>query len=279
MRSIYSGFMKEPYEIIECEFCTYRRTSPKPTEFELSEIYSTTYAYGVHAALYGELRARAKHIAKLIDSARNREFQIVELGCGSGILLEEMARRKGNIYGIEISKEMVQLARSRLAKYGYSDNIKLGSATSLLGSNFAVGFDLVMNHSLEHFIEPSQLICDLAKLMTSGSNLFLVVPNSRTIFGKPRNRWWGYWQVPIHVSHYSKQSLDELLRHNGFEMVNSFSLGSSLTARFLTFVNLFKINVKTEGTGLFRIFSFFATLYGKTYRFGTGELMVHAKKI
>ena len=279
VRSIYSGFKAQPYSIQQCKLCQFSYTFPQPTQQQLNAIYKDSYAYGVHAALEGELRARAKHIAKFIDRHTDKKYPIVELGCGSGILLEEMACKNRIVYGVEISKAMVSIAQSRLTKYTQEKHIYMGENFLILGGRFDFRFDLIMNHALEHFVEPSQFISDLAKKMTSGSNLFIIVPNSQTILRTSRNRFWGYWQVPIHVSHYSKQSMDELLKINNFERVHFFSRGSSLSARFLTFVNLLRIDVKTNGTGAFRLFSFLSTFWGKTYRFGTGELMIHARKM
>ena len=56
VRSIYSGFKSEPYSIKRCKLCKYSYTFPKLSQEQLNVIYEDTYAYGVHAALEGELR-------------------------------------------------------------------------------------------------------------------------------------------------------------------------------------------------------------------------------
>ena len=70
-----------------------------------------------------------------------------------------------------------------------------------------------------------------------------------------------------------------LLTDSSFEIIGFRKFGSSLSARLLTFVNLLQLRVKRENSNSFKIFSFVSHLWSYTYRYGTGELFVHARKI
>lgn len=282
--SIYSKKVSQGYDIDECIVCSYRWTSPVPTEEELHNIYESEYAYDVHAVLAQELKIRAKTQAKLI--LKKREIQhspILEIGCGSGILLNELAKNGKKVYGIEISQKMLEIARIRLARYGQSDNLSSQSAEETLSAYNFVDFDFVLIHTLEHILEPRRLLQNIVKNMTSDSSLYLVVPYCDNMFGRARNRYWGYWQVPIHVSHYSTKSLRFLLDGIGLEIVESKKLGSSLSARILTILNLFNVSYNSQAQGKLKYLSLkvlagFSALWACFYPLGTGELFIHVKK-
>jgi 2-polyprenyl-3-methyl-5-hydroxy-6-metoxy-1,4-benzoquinol methylase len=285
VRSIYSKNILQEYEINECLICSYRWTSPVPTEKELQKLYGSEYAYDVHVSLGQELKVRAKIQAKFImKKQRLHDFPILEVGCGSGILLSEIAKSGRRVYGTEISQKMLEIARIRLAKYSQSDNLWCQSAEKTFSDFNFVDFDFMLIHTLEHILEPKLVLQNIAKNMSQDSSLYLIVPNSENIFGRVRNRYWGYWQVPIHVSHYSLKSLKILLDQIGLEVVESRKLGSSLSARILTIVNLMNtppLNSKEIGkikNLSLKVFAGFSVLWACFYPFGTGELFIQAKK-
>ena len=96
----------------------------------------------------------------------------MEIGCGSGILLNQLAKNGKEVYGIEISQKMLEIARIRLARYGQSDNLSSQSAEEALSAYNFVDFDFVLIHTLEHILEPRRLLQNIVKNMTSDSSLF-----------------------------------------------------------------------------------------------------------
>jgi 2-polyprenyl-3-methyl-5-hydroxy-6-metoxy-1,4-benzoquinol methylase len=278
VRSIYSDNHKVGYTIMECDSCRHLFTHPVPNQDELDQIYRDSYAYELHAALFSELRQRAKLHAKLV-AHQGPSNPILEIGCGSGILLEVLAGKGRRVAGLELSQKMIDIAKIRLEKFNQETNLFCGSVINDVQVPEYSHHDVILVHTLEHMLNPKTFLHDVANIMGKDNNLYIVVPNSRNVFGKPRNRWWGYWQVPIHVSHYSKESLTSLLTDSSFEIIEFKKFGSSLSARLLTFVNFLQLRVKRENSNSFKMFSFISHLWSYTYRYGTGELFVHARKI
>ena len=278
VRSNYSDNHKPGYTIMECDFCKYLFTYPEPNQNDLDRIYRDSYAYELHAALVFELRQRAKVHARLV-AHQEPSNPILEIGCGSGILLEVLAGKGRRVAGLELSQKMIDIAKIRLEKFNQETNLFCGSVIDEVQLPDFIHHDVILVHTLEHMLNPKSFLHDVARKMCKNNNLYIVVPNSRNVFGKPRNRWWGYWQVPIHVSHYSKQSRTSLLTDSSFEIIEFRKFGSSLSARILTFVNFLQLRVKRENSNSFKIFSFISHLWSYTYRYGTGELFVHARKI
>lgn len=278
VHSIYSDNHKVEYTIMECDSCKYLFTYPEPSQNELDRIYKDSYAYELHAALVSELRQRAKLHAKLVAHPEPSN-PILEIGCGSGILLEVLAGNGRKVAGLELSQKMIDIAKIRLEKFNQQTNLFCGSVIDDLKLPDYIHHDVILVHTLEHMLNPKSFLEDVSSKMGRDNNIYIVVPNSRNVFGKPRNRWWGYWQVPVHVSHYSKESLTSLLTDSSFEIIEFRKFGSSLSARLLTFVNFLQLKVQRENSSSFKVFSFISHLWSYTYRYGTGELFVHARKI
>jgi len=78
------------------------------------EAYGNDLAY-IHDAGFGAL---ARHAAPvLLDALRRRGIDrglVIDLGCGSGILSEEIAAAGYDVLGIDISEAMIAMARERV---------------------------------------------------------------------------------------------------------------------------------------------------------------------
>ncbi len=57
------------------------------------------------------IESELKHFGLAADS---RTMQALEIGCGPGRLLKPMSRHFGHIYGVDVSDEMIRIARERL---------------------------------------------------------------------------------------------------------------------------------------------------------------------
>jgi ubiquinone/menaquinone biosynthesis C-methylase UbiE len=83
-------------------------------DHQVAEWYNTLSSS--YDALYGQEQS-IKHRA-VIDFIRNERFKIlIDIGCGSGALLQETNQLYGNAVGIDLSKGMLKVAKTRkLAK-------------------------------------------------------------------------------------------------------------------------------------------------------------------
>jgi SAM-dependent methyltransferase len=78
-----------------------------------SSIYQEDLAY-IHDAGFGDTaRAAAPVVVEMLRSAGKVQETVVELGCGSGILLAELSRAGHQVMGIDSSSQMLRLARAK----------------------------------------------------------------------------------------------------------------------------------------------------------------------
>jgi protein-L-isoaspartate(D-aspartate) O-methyltransferase len=73
--------------------------------------------------------------------------KVLEIGCGSGILvayIKEIVGRKGEVFGVEISKETCEFAKNNLKNSGYDKKIKLILGDGSVGLKEYAPFDKIV---------------------------------------------------------------------------------------------------------------------------------------
>lgn len=76
---------------------------------------------------------------------------VLDLGCGSGENLVPLVKRGAHVIGIDISPDLIQLARRRLSSYGLAAEVREGSAyaTELPDASVDVVFCMALLHHLD----------------------------------------------------------------------------------------------------------------------------------
>jgi|ERR1700733_274280 len=76
---------------------------------------------------------------------------VLDLGCGSGESLIPLVKRGAHVIAIDISPDLIQLARQRLNSYGLSAEVRDGSAydTGLPDESVDVVFSMALLHHLD----------------------------------------------------------------------------------------------------------------------------------
>ena len=119
--------------------------------------------------------------------------RVLDVGCGGGFLLEELARRGYSGVGIDLSPESVEIARTRLADIGAAD--RLGAQVGRAYEPPEGPFDLVcLTDVLEHLEDPRGCLRALREQMAPGALLVISTPNRRSLPGA--RRWLAEKGVP-----------------------------------------------------------------------------------
>jgi SAM-dependent methyltransferase len=76
---------------------------------------------------------------------------VLDLGCGSGESLVPLVKRGAHVIGLDISPDLIHLARQRLSSYGLSAVVQVGSAydTGLPKESVDVVFSMALLHHLD----------------------------------------------------------------------------------------------------------------------------------
>jgi SAM-dependent methyltransferase len=130
---------------------------------------------------------------------------ILEVGCGSGGLLQAAAGQGRRIVGIDIALRWLMVARKRLTAAGCSAPIVAASALELPWSDNT--FDAVVADSvLEHLDGPGAAFCEWARVLKPGGSLIVWSPNRRSLSTDPHVGLWGLgWMPRTWASAYVKR--------------------------------------------------------------------------
>ena len=99
---------------------------------------------------------------------------LLDLGTGTGRMLERLAPRAGRVVGVDASHAMLAVARANLEKAGLSRvELRQGDIYAL---PFARGaFDLVIVHQVLHFLDdPARALREAAAMLSPGGRMVVV---------------------------------------------------------------------------------------------------------
>ena len=101
---------------------------------------------------------------------------LVDIGCGSGNLLIKIAENFDslNLIGVDITDEMLDLAKQKSEEYHQGDRIKfkLGTAEKLPFSDNSVDF-IVSTFSLHHWSNPINIFQEIFRVLTSDGKFLI----------------------------------------------------------------------------------------------------------
>jgi 2-polyprenyl-6-hydroxyphenyl methylase / 3-demethylubiquinone-9 3-methyltransferase len=103
--------------------------------------------------------------------------QVLDVGCGGGLLCEALARAGAKVTGIDLAPGMVDVALLHAAEQRLDISYQVASAEELADRNPA-GFDVVTcMEMLEHVPDPERMMKTLGTLVKPGGALFVSTIN------------------------------------------------------------------------------------------------------
>lgn len=97
--------------------------------------------------------------------------QVIDIGCGGGILSESMAQEGAEVTGVDMGQEPLAVARLHALESGVSVNYRQATAEQMAGEQPGQ-FDVVTcMEMLEHVPEPASVVAACAQLAKPGANL------------------------------------------------------------------------------------------------------------
>ena len=107
-----------------------------------------------------------------------RGKQVVDIGCGGGILAEAMARRAVHVTGIDLATKPLGVARLHALESGIENLDYREVAAEALAAERPASFDVVTcMEMLEHVPQPEDMLATLARLVRPGGALFVSTLN------------------------------------------------------------------------------------------------------
>jgi SAM-dependent methyltransferase len=206
-----------PFTVMECGDCEYGFTLPQLSAAELGRYYPREYFdFWGYSGQPGH-NPLQRLLARFRSWSATRSYRrqpyvldgvtpgrMLDVGCGSGDLLEQFARKGWEIYGIDPSASAVAAAAKRGA---------IVHQGTLRDQPWEPGsFALItFQHALEHVDDPVDALKRARALLEPGGLLIIDVPNwacwqRRLLF---RSRWHPL-ELPRHLQHFSPRALERV---------------------------------------------------------------------
>lgn len=182
------------------------RTHPQPQELSRyydSEAYisHTDSKKGLMATLYQKVKKHAlKKKVKLISKMNNGSGDVLDIGAGTGDFLLAAKNHGWKADGVEVNLGARDLAREK--------GILLNeSMDDFSGRQFDV---VTLWHVLEHLPDLENTVTKISSLVKPNGVLIVAVPNFRSYDAKHYKNFWAAYDVPRHLWHFSKTSMQKL---------------------------------------------------------------------
>ena len=271
LSSVYDRLNR--YSISRCVKCGLSQTDPQPDAIFLSKLYADSYSYEIHELVRAEKRRRARGLLKVLGVFNFTNKSVLEIGCGSGVLLREIKARGAKVRGCEIDKISSEIANSVIGEQVVA-NV---DATDFL-KNIDQFYDLiVISHVLEHLRNPVQVVKTLRNSMTVDGVLLVVVPNLDSAPKTFLRKYWEYWQVPVHLTHFNTDSLIYLIENCGFQIETVATRNADFMPLGLFLSNILRLEKSEPGQVSSQLIRATSWCWSWTYRFGKQDLIVVAK--
>jgi SAM-dependent methyltransferase len=110
---------------------------------------------------------------KMLSGHLKPEMTVLELGCGTGYFTRELARSGADIVAIDVSPELLEIARTNCSAPNVRYEIQ--NAYALTYSNAT--FDSVVGSSVLHHLEIEEAVREIYRVLKPGGTIHFTEPN------------------------------------------------------------------------------------------------------
>lgn len=212
------------YSVSQKEFTLYLDTSidllatnPQPTSDELGRYYEsedyishTDSSRSWFEKIYQIIKKTAiQQKLKLVLAQHKDKGILLDIGCGTGDFLAAAKSSGWQVKGYEPNEKAQKIASQK--------GVELTNSTEDLKDN---SVDVItMWHVLEHVPDVKAQITELKRLVQPGGTIIIAVPNYKSFDAHHYQNYWAAYDVPRHLWHFSKKSIQSLFAAQGLELV------------------------------------------------------------
>lgn len=243
----YLGVDRTKFNLVRCTTCGLHYLNPQPTFDELAKYYPASYPpydarYEVFEKnrLFDFLRRSKRHCSARPDvhipvsaSSDKTPLTILDFGCGSGAFLSQLRKQlpRALLYGFDVATNpnIRNIDGNITLIQGTFENLR----TRLAGKNFDV---IYLNNVLEHVLDPSATLANLAAFLKDDGQMNIEVPNIDSIKFKIFRSNFSSLDIPRHLYHFNRSTLSALCEKNGLTVESvAFTGSTKSTVRSLYF--------------------------------------------
>ena len=160
---------------------------PQPDNIDAGEIARFSAMADIWWDRNGEFKAlhdiNPVRLAYVSDHAALQGRQVLDVGCGGGLLAEGLAEKGARVTGIDMVEASLVVARTHMQRRGLAIDYRRTTAESLAAES-PRRFDVVVcMELLEHVPSPASIVDACARLVKPGGDLFFATVNRTWLAG------------------------------------------------------------------------------------------------
>lgn len=243
------------WNIFKCDNCGTESIYPKPSLTELSKYYESYYENNdlTIKSSFGSKNDTLRKIYHYLNGEVDpRDFirkdpnkVMLDFGYGGGTYLKYFHDSGCNIYGAE--------ANDNAVRAGINAGLKVKKIDSFEEIPYEnKKFDTVyLMQVFEHLSSPRVFLSELNRVLNTNGELYLALPNAKSIWRNFFKKDWVVWFPPFHLAHYDSEKLIELSKMYGFEYEMHWSKTPESWLRFSLKALIYKKNNNLEKSSTF----------------------------
>jgi SAM-dependent methyltransferase len=210
------GLTDQQFEVRRCRACGLAFTWPPTGEAELAAFYPNDYWGERTEPDHRWIVRTQREKTRVVSRHAPQGGRILDVGCGAGFFLRALPAPPWESWGVEISPISAEAAERHLGQgrvfAGRLAHAPFGGAS----------FDVVTFWaSLEHVVAPRTDLLAARRLLKPSGVLVVQVPNLGSLQARHFGSDWFALDLPRHRFHFSRETLERLLRETGFELVET----------------------------------------------------------
>jgi len=155
--------------------------------------------------------------------------KVLDVGCSDGQVMEIIAKKRNDVFGVDLSKNAVEIAKKRGLK------VKVGNLLEIPfeGSSFDVVF---CSHVIEHIFDTNKALKEFHRVLRKGGKLIIMTENLNSLkermlflFGRTPT----VMADPSHVKFFNPESIKKELSNASFkvEKIKGTQIGFPIKGR------------------------------------------------
>jgi len=211
------------YNVIKCQYCELKWSSPLPSSEELEEHYRKYYALRDSTVDKVTLKKKIKDyisfreyrinlLIKCIEKYSEKGL-MVDFGCGRAEPLYIAKKRKWNVLGIDYSNELKDVFIEDGIEFVHSNDIlKSGLKEHSVDC-------IIFKHLLEHIPDIKGFLEKSRKVLKKGGIVAIKSPSSTSFRARLNLATWHFVNPPEHLWGFTKLNFKRLMENNSFEVL------------------------------------------------------------
>jgi 2-polyprenyl-3-methyl-5-hydroxy-6-metoxy-1,4-benzoquinol methylase len=214
----FDGFVSARKIALErCRKCSFERRKNIPTEKELTEFYAAQYyhGWGIEGSNPWGRDLKQKTFQRVLRKAEGLISQkdvLLDIGCGTGLLMEAAQELGWTSYGIDISDYGIQVAQKMFGTRAMQGSL---SEAPIPGQPFQV---ITLIDLLEHIPKPNLFLDVCREKLTPDGLLLIGTPNLKSLSARTSGRFWHHYKQE-HLYYWSPQTIRLFLQKHGFKVL------------------------------------------------------------